>query len=316
MRLRNWRYDTARTEIAQVDVPVVSVGNPTLGGTGKTPMVVWLARWFRDRGVRVSLISRGYGAEANRRNDEALELEHQLPDVPHLLDRDRAAAARIAVEELETQLILLDDGFQHRRLHRDLDIVLLDAIDPFGAGHVFPRGLLREPLAGLERADAIGLSRADALDDQQRAAIRQQVAHFAPQAAWFEATHAPHGLLAASGRTTPLDSLRNLRVAAFCGIGNPAGFRLTLSRLGCELIDLREFPDHHPYSREDVRELTNWTNSLDVALVLTTHKDLVKLELDQLGRRPLWAVAVGLEIVSGQDALESLLTPLLPPAEI
>ena len=163
MRLRNWQFDRGRKAIQSVPVPVISVGNLTMGGTGKTPLVAWVARWLRQHDVRVTLISRGYGASAGGRNDEALELEHQLPDVPHLQNPDRLAAARLALEEFECQAILLDDGFQHRRIARDLDIVLLDACEPFGYGHVFPRGMLREPLAGLNRADVLALSRADML---------------------------------------------------------------------------------------------------------------------------------------------------------
>jgi tetraacyldisaccharide 4'-kinase len=207
---------------------VVSVGNITLGGTGKTPMVAWLARWFRNRGIRVSIVSRGYGAEEGSRNDEALELERQLPDVPHLQNPDRVAAARVAVEELETQLILLDDGFQHRRLARDIDIVLLDALEPFGYEHVFPRGTLREPLAELRRADAIILSRADMLPPADREAIRRRVATHAPNALWGEIRHAPQDFVSASGEHIPLDSLPAGPIAGFCGLGNPTGFRHTL----------------------------------------------------------------------------------------
>jgi tetraacyldisaccharide 4'-kinase len=116
---RNRQFDTGSRKAHRVDVPVISVGNLTVGGTGKTPMVEWLARWFRERGVRVALISRGYGAEAGSRNDEALELEQKLPDVPHLQNPDRVEAAQTAIDEFETQLILLDDAFQHRRIHRE-----------------------------------------------------------------------------------------------------------------------------------------------------------------------------------------------------
>ena len=143
MLWRNRRYDRDLARTHRVEVPVVSVGNLTLGGTGKTPMVEWIARHLRAQNVRVTLISRGYGAEAGAANDEALELEQKLPDVPHLQNPDRVAAARTAVDKLDCQLILLDDGFQHRRLGRDLDIVLLDALEPFGFGHVFPGGMLR-----------------------------------------------------------------------------------------------------------------------------------------------------------------------------
>jgi tetraacyldisaccharide 4'-kinase len=312
VRWRNRRYDTGAAPIHRVEVPVVSVGNLTLGGTGKTPMVEWLARWFRQRGVRVTIISRGYGAEAGSRNDEALELEEKLLDVPHLQDPDRVAAARVAVEELQCQVILLDDAFQHRRIARDLDIVLLDALEPFGFGHVFPRGALREPVAGLRRADVVALSRADMLDPQQREAVWGVVRRHAPHGAQLELAHTPRSLISSNGREEPLESLAGRPVAAFCGIGNPAGFRHTLDVCGCRVADFREFPDHHAYDRADVESLVRWADGLDVAAAVCTHKDLVKLGIDQLGRRPLWAVRVGLEFLAGREALEVRLPALLP----
>jgi len=328
VRWRNRRYDIGRAEICRVEVPVVSVGNLTLGGTGKTPMVEWLARWFRQRGVRVAIISRGYGAEAGARNDEALELQQRLPDVPHVQDPDRVAAARTAIEEFDSQLILLDDAFQHRRIARDLDIVLLDALEPFGFGHVFPRGTLREPLAGLRRADVVALSRADMLEPPQREEIWRTVRRHAPHAAHLEVAHAAQALISSGGREQPLGSLAGgtggwpgggtggwpvaCRVAAFCGIGNPAGFRHTLQTCGYQVVDFREFPDHHPYNRADIESLARWADGLDVAAVLSTHKDLVKLAIDQLGRRPLWAVRIGLEFLAGQEALEARLARRLP----
>ena len=308
---RNRRYDTGRAETVRVTIPVVSVGNLTLGGTGKTPMVEWLARWLRARDVRVTLISRGYGAEEGARNDEALELEQRLPDVPHLQDPDRAAAAAVAIEEFACQLILLDDGFQHRRLARDLDIVLLDAGAPFGYRHVFPRGLLREKVGGLRRAHVVAISRADMVDASRRSEIWREVERHAPQAVRVEVRHAPRELLAASGETKPITGLAGQRVAAFCGIGNPAGFRHTLTECGCEVAAFREFPDHHAYSRDDIESLHAWANEHDVRAVVCTHKDLVKVGLENLGRRALWAVTVGMAFMSGQSELEAALSPLL-----
>ena len=312
IRWRNRRYDTGRAEICRVEVPVVSVGNLTLGGTGKTPMVEWLARWFRRHDVRVTIISRGYGAEVGARNDEALELQQRLPDVPHLQDPDRVAAARTAVEEFDCQLILLDDAFQHRRIARDLDIVLLDALEPFGFGHVFPRGMLREPLAGLRRAHVVALSRADILDPPQREEIWRTVRRHNPQAAHLEVAHAAQALISSGGREEPLESLAGRPVAAFCGIGNPAGFRHTLQACGYQVVDFREFPDHHPYNRADVELLASWADGLDVAAAVCTHKDVVKLATAQLGRCPLWAVRVSLGFLAGQGALEARLAELLP----
>ncbi len=307
---RNRHYDTGKREVLRAGVPVISVGNITMGGTGKTPLVEWLARWFRQRDVRVCLISRGYGAEEGSRNDEALELEQKLPDVPHVQNPDRVAAAKMAVEEFESQLIILDDAFQHRRIHRDLDIVLIDALEPFGFDRVFPRGMLREPLAGLKRADAIALTRADMVDAQVRADIRRRVEEFHPGVPWLELAHAPRALISASGDEQPLTSLAGRRVAAFCGLGNPAGFRNTLD--GCDYVVAawRGFPDHHNYSRDDVQSLTEWAAESNVDAIVCTQKDLVKIAVDRLGELPLWAVAIGMELLSGQDVLEAKLQAL------
>ena len=306
---RNRRYDTRPGLVHRAVVPVVSVGNLTLGGTGKTPMVAWLARWFRRRNVRVAVISRGYGAEAGAQNDEALELEQKLPDVPHVENPDRVAAAAMAVEEFETQLIILDDAFQHRRIARVVDLVLLDALEPFGFGHVFPRGTLREPASSLRRADVVALSRADMLSEERREQLHREVARWAPQAVWVEVTHAPKTLLAAGGKEAPLESLRDRPVAAFCGVGNPAGFRHTLDVCGFRVQAMREFADHHRYDRADVTSLTEWAVGLEVEAVVCTQKDLVKLQVDRLGRVPLWAVSIGLEFLAGEASLEAHLSP-------
>lgn len=308
--VRNAAFDRGWKTVHRAQVPVVSVGNLTLGGTGKTPMVEWLARWFRDRDVRVCLISRGYG-QAGSVNDEALVLEENLPDVPHLQGPDRAGLAGIAVEELETQLILLDDGFQHRRLARDLDLVLLDALDPFGLGRIFPRGLLREPIGSLGRAHAVVVSRADLVADDRRRWIRDQVARRAGSIPLLESRHAPRDLVDGEGGSEPLGDLSGRRVIAFCGIGNPEGFRGTLRRLGVEVVDLRVFPDHHPYSAADVAELERWAVELRPDLVLTTQKDLVKLRFSRLGETPLRALRIGLEIEGDAEPLNVLLSALL-----
>ncbi len=313
MRWRNRRYDHRPSQVRRVSVPVISVGNITLGGVGKTPLVEWLARWFRERGVRVALVSRGYGGKAGTHNDEALELEQKLPDTPHIQNPDRVAAANVAINELGGQLILLDDAFQHRRIHRDLDIVVLDATEPFGFDRVFPRGGLREPLAGLRRAQVIALSRADLISAEERYAIKRRVAHYAPQAGWIEMRHRPRRLRSADGREEPLDVLRDAPIAAFCGIGNPAGFRRTLEGCGCRVTGLREFPDHHAYASEDIDHLAKWAAAqADAHMVVCTHKDLVKVRQTSLGPLPLWALEIGIEILSGQTQLEQRLEACLP----
>ncbi len=312
MRWKNVRFDRGLAEVHQIAVPVVSVGNLTLGGTGKTPMVEWVVRWFRRHGLRVAVVSRGYGAQAGAQNDEALELEQKLADVPHVQSPDRVAGARTAIDEFDSQLIVLDDAFQHRRIARDLDIVLLDGLEPFGHGHVFPRGTLREPPGELRRAQLVGLSRANLLSLARRDEIRRQAALLAPQASWAELIHAPQRLRNSSGKEESLGSLANCPVAAFCGVGNPAGFQRTLEMCGYRVIAFREFADHYRYARADIDWLIAWAKGLEVAAVLCTHKDLVKLGVDQLGSRPLWALTIALEFLSGREAFEARLAGLLP----
>jgi tetraacyldisaccharide 4'-kinase len=315
VRLRNSAFDRGWLTVHHAEVPVVSVGNLTLGGTGKTPTVEWVARWFRRQGLRVVLLSRGYG-EHDGLNDEGLVLDENLPDVPHLQGADRSRLARIAVEELEAQVLVLDDGMQHRKLARDVELVVIDALDPFGLERLFPRGLLREPIAGLRRASAVLLSRADLASPADREAIRSRVACWLPQDRWVETRQAPIDLISADGSIEPIDSLRGRRIAAFCGLGNPEGFRRTLLPLCRELVDFRVFPDHHRYGPADVDSLQNWAAGLGVDLVLTTQKDSVKLRLPSLGHLPLHALRIGLEILCGGSVLESTLNPLLSTTTI
>lgn len=313
---RNRRYDRRPELTHRVPAPVVSVGNITTGGTGKTPLVAWLARWFRQRNVRVAVISRGYGAEDGALNDEALELEIRLPDVPHLQNPDRVAAAQIALEELESQLLLLDDAFQHRRIARDLDIVLLDALQPFGFEHVLPRGLLREPLSGLKRADVVALSRADQVDAARRSELQERVEQYAPDAAWIECAHRPTRLVNCRGEARDLAELAREPAAAFCGIGNPAAFQRTLDQAGVHVVGFHDFPDHHPYASEDVDQLAAWLDQLPTppAAILCTVKDLVKLQTLRLAGVPLWAVEIELAMLRGEEALVPRLERLLPEA--
>ncbi len=196
VRWRNRHYDHSRDAVCRVDVPVISVGNLTLGGTGKTPMVEWIVRRFLAQGKKVGILSRGYASHSGP-NDEARELEWKLPGVPHVQNPDRVAAAHRAIAEFGCQVLVLDDAFQHRRIGRDLDIVLLDALEPLGYEHLFPRGTLREPVQGLARADVIALSRADLLAADERGAIHDRVLKLSPKAVWVEVVHAPLALVAA-----------------------------------------------------------------------------------------------------------------------
>lgn len=326
LAFKNLRWKNP-AQVVRVGVPVLSVGNLTTGGTGKTPMVQWLCRFLRDRDLRVALLSRGYGAVDNGPNDEALELELSLPDVPHLQGPDRVQMANVAIEELESQCLVLDDGFQHRRLHRDLDIVLIDATCPFGYGYMLPRGLLREPKQALSRADVLILTRCDQVTEMDLQGIESELSKYRNSSATLIAKtcHAPVGLLDSRGRRRALEDLGRHRLLLFAGIGNPSAFFETVQRVSeananssrdVRVVATRNFPDHHNYQREDIQELRDWVEretkrSADSIaepwLVVTTRKDLVKLDLWQLAGVDLVALEVELQFLSGENELANIL---------
>lgn len=311
MRVRNWRYDSRRTEIHRVGVPVISVGNLTLGGTGKTPTVEWLTRWLQAQGLSVALVSRGYGAEQGQANDEARELAEKLPGVPHVLDADRVRGAQRAIAEHHCQVVLLDDGYQHRRLHRDLNIVLIDASEPTGFGHVFPRGTLREPLSGWARADVAILTRSELAGVEERRAIRAHVRRYAPGVVWVESSYVPQVLRAADGQERPLRDLAGQEIMAFCGIGNPASFRHALDGCGYHIAGWRELGDHHAYTPGDAHMLGELCTTSGATAALCTHKDLVKIGALWTSPTPLWALQSQLQISVGQAELETALCRVL-----
>ena len=293
--------------MVRAGVPVVSVGNLTLGGTGKTPCVDYVARFYRERELRVAILSRGYGSDSGP-NDEALVLEENLPDVPHLQGADRTALAVTAVEELESEVLVLDDGFQHRRLGRDLDLVLIDATCPWGYGYLSPRGLLREPPKALRRAGGVILTRCDQVSADALSKLKAEVARYAPGLPVAEATHRPTVAVNADGAERSLDEFRGIPATAFFGIGNPDAFRHTLAQLGIDVTAFRVFPDHHPYQRADVESLEQWCESMPHnGVVFTTQKDLVKLRIPRLAGRDLWAVRIELSVRAGEGTLHDLL---------
>ncbi len=311
VRLRNRLYSAGWLAAYRPAVPVVSVGNLTAGGTGKTPCVEYVAGYYRGRDRRVAVLSRGYGA-AGGRNDEALVLEENLPDVPHLQGADRAALARTAVEELESEVLVLDDGFQHRRLARDLDIVLLDATES-ADDHLLPRGLLREPFASLRRAGLVVLTRCDQAGRDRVDELRRRVRRYAPAVPVVETRHGPVELVNSDRSVAPLDGLRGRPVFAFCGLGNPDAFRRTLADSGADVREFRAYPDHHPYDRADVASLRDWLRGLPPGgLAVTTQKDLVKLRVDRLGETPLWSLRVRLQVLSDPGVFEERLRGVVP----
>jgi tetraacyldisaccharide 4'-kinase len=214
VRVRNLTFDLGFPKPFRAAVPVISIGNVTVGGTGKTPIVEMIARWCRKEGLRVTILSRGYGA-SDGPNDEALLLEENLPDVPHLQGAKRAELAQIAVEELESEVLLLDDGMQHRQLARDIEIVLIDATDPFGGGWLLPGGLLREPVGSLRRANLIVITRINAVTQEVAREIQSRLKGIVPQTPVIITKFVPTQFVREGEPAIPAHELRGKRVVCF-----------------------------------------------------------------------------------------------------
>lgn len=279
---RNRRYDAGRAAVARLPAPVVSVGNLTAGGTGKTPAVLAVCRLLAARGRRPAVLSRGYRG-VDGANDEA----QLLDGFPVVCDPDRAAGGRRALAA-GADCLVLDDGFQHRRLHRDCDLVLIDATRPGGA--CLPLGWLREPWSGLRRARLAWISRADLAAPADLAALVARLD--AAGVPWIRDRHQDGGLTPlAGGEPRPSAALAGRRVVLASGIGNPHGFEAAAHRHGWSVAASLRFPDHHRYDRGDAALLARYADRLRAELVVTA-KDAVKLA--PLGlTAPCWVLAAG-----------------------
>ena len=314
---RNLMYSKGLLNSTSLPVPVISVGNLTLGGTGKTPLVEYIARHLIGAGKKVAILSRGYKARRDgteRGNDEAAVLAGNLPDVPHIQARNRILAGLRAVKEHNPDCIILDDGFQYRKLRRDLDIVLIDATNPFGHGRVLPRGLLREPTTSLKRADAVVISKVSEVSQKELAEIQEAIAELVPMEKIFHAAHKPCGLYVLNGENerqqAEIEFLRGRRVFAFCGIGSPDSFRSSLEGLGCDIVGFREFSDHYRYGGGAVDGLRKDVAHSKAEILITTQKDAVKTAGANLGRT-LHVLRIAFEFVEGEERFRNLLESVL-----
>jgi len=310
VRIRNFLYDKELLPVKRVPVFTVSVGNLTLGGTGKTPMCAFLVRYFLDNGYNPGIISRGYGRSKskNANNDEFLELAMQFPKVPHVQNPDRITAAKQLLEvNSNVNVIILDDAMQHRRIKRDVNLVLIDAAEPFGFNRLFPAGLLREPVSELRRTDAVILTRSDFVTEEKIAEIKQRCEKIAPNIIWAQTVHFPKELLTPEHQTVDISFISGKRVLAFCGIGNSEAFRRTLSGCGAETADFLVFPDHHRYDAEDLRYIKDIAVKCNVETIICTVKDLVKIPAEEMKETVLYAVSIQIRFLCGEEELGKLL---------
>jgi len=301
IRLRNRYYDRWALP-AWLAVPVISVGNLTVGGTGKTPMALWLCRRLLERGLKPAVLSRGYKASQEGLADELLLISRRCPEAVAVAHANRIAAGHLAVNQYGVQVAVLDDGFQHRRLGRDLDLVLVDATRPFGYGHLLPRGLLREPIRGLQRADAVVVTRCDQCPARGLADLDAAIRGVNPQVPVVHAVHRPTGFADLAGR--PVHPPARSGLGCFAGIARPEAFARTLADMNITPADIRWWPDHHVYTPADVEVIRSWAREGRLKALVTTEKDAVKLAaLEADWPVPVTALRVEIEMLGDGDRI-------------
>lgn len=328
VRLRVAAYETEYRKPKRLDATVIGVGNITLGGTGKTPMVAYIARYVKSEDHSVAILTRGYGrtssgmralntesdsihnAQAHNSysefGDEPLMLARDLPDIPIVINKDRYEGGRWAIDALGAEVLVLDDAYQHLALSRDLNILLIDATDPFGGFEMVPFGRLREPLYAIKRADLVIVTRADKPfdQDQTNAIIKHFCGNKVPvMHAYASITRLRHIETAEMYET---NQFTGWNAAVMCGIGNPQAFADDILQVGINIVSENFFPDHHAFMQQDLDRVTHAAQDAGADMIITTEKDAVRLEGLKHGAVPVYAAQ--LEIQSEDDVrLKSLL---------
>ncbi|MEW6686901.1 MAG: tetraacyldisaccharide 4'-kinase [Candidatus Edwardsbacteria bacterium] len=318
---RNWLYEQNIFKSYSFNIPVISVGNITVGGTGKTPFIAYLARFLRDNAKRVVILSRGYkrreyrsSVVSNRERvlvscqeagDEPYLLAENLSGVPVMVGRDRVGLARLVREKFQPEIILLDDGFQYRALKRDLDIVLINVNDPFGNKRLFSSGPLREPLKSLKRAHIFILTHSTS--QEKIAQLTTELSKYNPEAQVFMAVYQPVKLKEfVSPKEISFEELKIKRLYAFSSIANPLSFRNTLDSLQANIIGWEIFPDHYWYKIEDLPKIEEKAVNSQAEILLTTEKDKVRLPKEWKSKLPCYILGIEIKILSGEKILQKL----------
>jgi tetraacyldisaccharide 4'-kinase len=345
VRARCWLYQQRIFRNQPLGVPVVVVGNLTVGGTGKTPIVEKFARALAKRGRHVAILSRGYKSRAepsyrrlwrwishgenpppkvvsdgekvllnsDEAGDEPYMLARNLPGVVVLVDKNRVKAGQFAIKKYGSDILLLDDGFQYLPLRGQLNLLLVDKTNPFGNHHLLPRGILREPVKHLRRASFVFITKSDGqADDELRGIIHGR--H--PEVEIVECAHKPTHLESVNGGgRRPLTDLRGKRVAAFSGIAMPESFEKLLRELGAEICHNKRFLDHHRFTPEELDRFFARAQENQAELIVTTEKDAVRLPAELPNHAPLYFLRLEIEILSGDHDFDSAVSRICFPRD-
>ena len=308
VRIRILLYNLGIKHSKRLPCPVISVGNITVGGTGKTPLVMALADGLARRGIRAAVLTRGYkgmkvsGDVASdgqsvlltpqEAGDEPYLMSKTLRGTPVVVGRNRFWSGQKALQQFAVGGLLLDDGFQHLQLHRDLNMLLIDSNIGFGDRHLLPRGILREPLSQLQRADLILLTKVE--DSETVRPLEAELRRLHPSLPIFHSHYEPMGLIGPKEERDDLHTLREKRVLALSGIANPGSFLSLLKKYGMQVIKEKVLPDHHHYTQEDIRSIEEEGKGVD--WIVTTEKDMVKLSLFAIDTLPIRALRIEMRI--------------------
>ncbi len=324
VRVRLWLYAKGWLARSRLPCPVLSVGNVTVGGTGKTPTALWIAQQLMDKGLRVGILSRGYRRTSRdhfllvsngqtllvnpwESGDEPFLMARRCPGLVVAVGADRYRLGKWVLQQERVDCFVLDDGFQHLSLHRDVDLVLIDGSDRHGLQRMLPAGQLREPLEGLNRATNIMVTGCDSDQKERTLKLIQEVMNKS-KTNIVTSHYVVEGLVMGGEEAVrPVSSLRGEPVVIFSGIANPWKFRSTVEALDVEIVDEVVYRDHYAYTRSDLLDLVRRGHESHAQCFLTTEKDLVKIEAAWSFPQKLFAVRIGLQVCDGAEVLETCL---------
>jgi len=313
--LRTLLYSKGLLKTHTADVPVISIGNITTGGTGKTPLVIWLCKLLQQKHGQCIILTRGYKTHTQSQLmiDEPAVIIESCPESKVLINPNRVEAAVEAVNNLDAKILIMDDGFQHHRLHRDLDIVTIDSTCPFGYGKLLPAGLLREPVDSLKRADAVVITRCDQISKSELNKIEKKLKLINPNMIIAKSIHNPIFAKSVTGEKIYIEQLSSKKIFAFCGIGNPDAFLSTIKTTGANLVGSNIYNDHFHYTDCDIDYIYEQAHLSDADLILTTQKDWAGITTPKSSKMdiPLAYLAVEITFMTGQDKLKQLIEDTL-----
>ena len=316
--LRNFLYSKGILRTHRINAAIISVGNITTGGTGKTPLTVWLGNYITQN-YKCAILTRGYKtrqkAKGKRQNyeDEPAILTESCPQAKVIVNPDRVAGAEQAVSEYKANVLIMDDGFQHRRLARDIDIVAIDATEPFGFGKLLPAGLLREPVDSLKRANAVVITRCDQTGESELVKLEKELKVVNPYISIARSVHKPVFAQCFGGKKFAVEELKSKKIFAFCGIGNPQAFSNTIKGLRADVVGSIFYDDHHCYTQEDIAKICKEGERFKADLILTTQKDWAKIAamVPADKGRPFAYLAIELKFITGENQLKRLIDDVL-----